>query len=471
MAKKQKYYAVKKGNQVGVFLTWEECKEATNGFSSPEYKSFESEEEAKAYLNDEDIILKNDIAPRLSNGDIVAFVDGSFDSSKQIYGYGAYILAPESQKPIELCGKGQNEKYLDLHNIAGEILAVLNAVDWAWKNGFSKICIFHDYEGISKWATGKWNANKTLSQYYQSFINDKKDLLQIEFVKVSGHSNNVYNDRADALAKSAISANKVMKDLGGNSGYIISNVKEDDIDKILETLKEECVGLDYTTTESCSKKTYSLHFNKDKVTILLFNNIKMMVQGKRSNLFQMVTTSIIENISCGDFIRVLRQAYEISIDNAKVEADYKSELPEISTKSLPNNILILLKQATIDLNNSARGDIEFSKYTFSVLKALEGVLKYNLQNCGIFMTTPRFDMFEKKAGVHKLKFANTGIGNDKVGKIENCYNHLYNNRHTLFHFGMIVGETDTNTRMLNTKQEANEIIRSTLKVIDENYIV
>ncbi|MDR3021375.1 MAG: RNase H1/viroplasmin domain-containing protein [Clostridiales bacterium] len=51
MAKKQKFYAVKKGNNTGIFLTWEECQDATKGFSGPEFKSFESEQEAQAYIN------------------------------------------------------------------------------------------------------------------------------------------------------------------------------------------------------------------------------------------------------------------------------------------------------------------------------------------------------------------------------------------------------------------------------------
>ena len=472
MTKKQKFYAVKKGNQVGIFATWEECQAATKGFSGPEFKSFESEEEAKAYLIDEDIVLISQIKPRLDAGEVVAFTDGSFDATKQMYGSGIVIFAPNNSKIIELSNRGNNEKYVELRNVAGEIIAVLNAVDWAWKNGFSKIAIFYDYEGVGKWASGKWKANKSLSLYYQKYIEEKKDLLQIDFVKVSGHSNNAYNDRADALAKGAIADNKVIKDLGGNSGYIISNVKEENIVKTLDKLKSECSGLDYAVVDSGSKKTFSVQFGKDKVAILHFNNIKMMVQGKRSNLFQVVTTGIIENISCGDFIRVLAQAYEISIDNGKVESDFKNELPAVSSLTLPNNILRLLKQATIDLSNSARGDIEFSKYTFSALKALEGVLKYNLHKCGILMTMSAFNMFTKdSSGIYKLQAAHAaGLTSNTVLQLENCYNHLNNSRHTLFHFGVIVGTMDVNTRMLNTKQEANNIIKATLKVIDENYL-
>ncbi|HEN9012873.1 TPA: viroplasmin family protein [Streptococcus agalactiae] len=50
MAKKPKYYAVKKGRQIGVFLTWEECKEQVDHYKEPLYKSFNTVEEAESYI-------------------------------------------------------------------------------------------------------------------------------------------------------------------------------------------------------------------------------------------------------------------------------------------------------------------------------------------------------------------------------------------------------------------------------------
>ncbi len=471
MANKKKFYAVKKGNEIGVFNSWEKCQEAIKGFSGAEFKSFNSEAEAQAYLDDEDIVLKNDILPRLANSNVVAFVDGSFNQQRQVYGYGAYIFAPQLSEPIELCGKGSNEKYVNLNNIAGEVLGAINAIDWAWKNGFSKISIFHDYEGIKKWATGEWNANQPLSQFYYRFIRDKKDIIEIEFVKVSGHSNNKYNDRADLLAKSSINENKVLKDFNGNNGYIINNVREKQIINVIDLLLSECEDLQYTVSTQDSKKTFVLIFRDEKLTLSLFNNIKLMVQGRKTNLFQLVTTAIIVNLDCGDFIKILRDAYEIRIDADKIDSDYKNELPSLQTVSLPGNISKLLKQSIIDLNNPGYGDIEFSKYALSALRALEGVLKFNLSKCGIQMTSHGFNMFDKVNGVYKLQRSHSnGLSVDCINKLENCYNYYYNQRHTLCHFGVVLWGMDTDTRIIDSKEEANSIIKDTLKVINDNYI-
>ena len=48
---KQKFYAVKKGKNIGVYNTWDECKKQVNGFSGAEYKSFSTFQEAKEYID------------------------------------------------------------------------------------------------------------------------------------------------------------------------------------------------------------------------------------------------------------------------------------------------------------------------------------------------------------------------------------------------------------------------------------
>lgn len=44
------YYAVRRGKNVGIYNTWQECKEQIDHFSFPSYKKFATIEEAEAYL-------------------------------------------------------------------------------------------------------------------------------------------------------------------------------------------------------------------------------------------------------------------------------------------------------------------------------------------------------------------------------------------------------------------------------------
>lgn len=56
MSKKNKIYAVKKGHTIGLFYSWDDCKSAVEGFAGAVYKSFESAEEARAFLEDVDVV-------------------------------------------------------------------------------------------------------------------------------------------------------------------------------------------------------------------------------------------------------------------------------------------------------------------------------------------------------------------------------------------------------------------------------
>ena len=52
MAKRKKtHYAVAKGNQTGIFLTWNDCRKQTNGYPGAIFKGFFSEAAAQAYLH------------------------------------------------------------------------------------------------------------------------------------------------------------------------------------------------------------------------------------------------------------------------------------------------------------------------------------------------------------------------------------------------------------------------------------
>ena len=50
MAKRQKFYAVRRGTVPGVYRTWAECEPLVRGVQGAVYKSFDTEEEALAFL-------------------------------------------------------------------------------------------------------------------------------------------------------------------------------------------------------------------------------------------------------------------------------------------------------------------------------------------------------------------------------------------------------------------------------------
>ena len=210
-----KYYAVQKGLVPGIYTNWSECEANVKGVPGAIYKSFKSLEEAEAFLGKDGYEKQEEKEkkekkeyPTINIEDYngpIAFVDGSFNSSTGEYGYGVVIIE-DTKNPVEiqLNGKDKNEKYLESMNIAGETLATKVAVSYAIANGYDHLTIFHDYEGIGKWAMGEWKANKDVAKDYKEFCDNIRSEIELQFVHVKGHSNNYYNDWVDALAKHAL---------------------------------------------------------------------------------------------------------------------------------------------------------------------------------------------------------------------------------------------------------------------------
>ena len=196
-----KFYAVK-AEENRIFTDWDSCQAYLKGLSGYKYKSFSTKEEAEAYLEDRDYyaeIIQND----LSNGFVVAFTDGSFEETVGKYSYGVVAISP-NLKERTFSARGAKAEFLSTRNIAGEVEGVLTAVRWAFLNGYERIKIYHDYEGLSAWATGRWRAESPIAVYYVQEFSKYKGVVDVTFQKVKGHSNNKYNEIVDKLAKSAL---------------------------------------------------------------------------------------------------------------------------------------------------------------------------------------------------------------------------------------------------------------------------
>ena len=218
-----KFYAVK-GEENRIFTEWSDCQaflSETKG-SGNKYKSFHTIEEAEAYIEGRDYYAEV-LASDLSQGFAVAFTDGSFEESVGKYSYGVVAISPDG-KERRFSGRGEESAFLPTRNIAGEVDGVLTAVKWAFLNGYEKIKIYHDYEGLSAWANGVWSTNSPISVYYVREFAKYKGAVDVKFVKVKGHSNHKYNEMVDQLAKDALFEGKIESLVG--RGFKISGTSE-----------------------------------------------------------------------------------------------------------------------------------------------------------------------------------------------------------------------------------------------------
>ena len=221
----KKYYAVRVGLTPGIYLTWPDCERQVKGYPGAQYNSFPTEAEARQFAYGDSTAGSLVVAgsrgatrgtkraskvPATKDGslfvhdtaELIAFIDGSFNKQRGIVGSGGVILVDGEE--IEFSTGTREKIFRDYWNVSGELLAAIHVVKYAIEKGYQSCSLYYDYMGIEMWATGRWKTNNPLTTMYAEKMKAWKQQIRIDFHKVQAHSGVYYNERADELAKRAI---------------------------------------------------------------------------------------------------------------------------------------------------------------------------------------------------------------------------------------------------------------------------
>ena len=240
----KKFYAVKNGkNGDGIYDSWEACKAQVHGVKSVVFKGFPTRAEAEDFLQRAGASTTEGEAPEnpQREGIAVAYVDGSFSKDTGEFACGAVLFWKGERV---LFSKKYNDPALaEMHNVAGEILGAVAVIRYCLDKGIPALEIHHDYEGVGKWATGLWKANKPGTQAYAALCKQAMERLQLSFVKVKGHSGNQWNDLADQLARRALGR-------AGSSACRYETTMESRISELTDGLLAACDKLEADLAEA-----------------------------------------------------------------------------------------------------------------------------------------------------------------------------------------------------------------------------
>lgn len=117
----------------------------------------------------------------------VIYTDFCRDESISDVNYAWYysIYDVEKNKKIHEDGGYDSHGYLLYKGLAGEITAVLNAINYCKEHNYSNVCICYYNNGIEGW-TKSWKAKTIYTKFYKDFMENNK-YIKYTFSNVRSH--------------------------------------------------------------------------------------------------------------------------------------------------------------------------------------------------------------------------------------------------------------------------------------------
>ena len=493
---KNKFYAVKVGKNSGIYNTWGQCEEQVKGVSGAKYRSFSTLKEAEDYIQGSDsenpTVDQSDTATSsedmnalvesrissLTEDEIIAFVDGSYDVTEEKSAFGAIIISCGRNRDIlyKAFTKQLGEEFISLRNVAAELEGVKEAVNWSVLYKKKKITIYYDYAGIEQWATGKWKAKTTITKDYVSFISEKKKYIDIFFVKVPAHSGINLNEDVDALAKSALLA-KGHKTYNDGSVYFVGyglNDWETIIECINEENKnlsnEEIVPISLSVEKIGNRNKIKITDSKHSVVVNCYTNNKSYVQGKQTVLFQkIIATAIILLRNKQSVVETLNSYHALTINAAEVENKFEQLIPHYrkETEKHYSNILSAVYNSMLTgymPDYTCLVTPIFRAYEFYLHRILGDVMQLDTETG---KGTNNFSFFSKTpSGLYECSSKKTSLlSSTQVNYLNKLYTTYNSVRHPYSHWSF----DDLDTAVIVDISTARQILLDGLTLFNQYY--
>jgi ribonuclease HI len=225
---KQKYYAVRKGRQTGIYQDWDSCKTQVDGFAGAQYKSFSTREEAARYLEGQSPApaasaprtpREPSVSPPIPAGHVVIYADGACSGNPGRGGYGTVILHGGQRREL-------SDGFRRTTNNRMEILGCIAGLDAIEER--SDITLYSDskyvVDTITKgwaetWRGRGWNRKvdgelvpASNADLWARML-DLCEWHRVRFQWVRGHDGNVENERCDELARAAAASENLQVDV------------------------------------------------------------------------------------------------------------------------------------------------------------------------------------------------------------------------------------------------------------------
>jgi|GEM_PF-340850 len=471
-----KFYAIRAGRQTGIFTSWDECKEYVTGFPGAKYKSFKNEDDAKKYLQGEDTEAKSKVKVQLSvpevfDGEIHAYTDGSYDNDLGYTSYGVVLVENYRVEPKTRSGALQ-DKY-GSRNVTGEIYGVMEAIEYGVRNHKSKVTIFHDYEGMAKWAVGDWKAKSEVAVMYKNFFDKQTNNIKVDFVHVKAHTGNYHNELADKLASNELKSLKPAEE--DEWGYRSYKVTDINLYGTLKRIKNDFEEFKYTKSPKSNHDVIRCTLNDDSITMKKYhfeNGNGLFIQKNQSDkLFYMLISYLTEYEKVDIVVKTLNANLNKQIEKDELSQKLYSISPSLNGKNIKNDVYKMLIQTMYHYPLLDSGFLDYSHFAVPSMRAIEGVLKVATRDhLGFEPATKGIAFYERDASnLWILQAAHKSRIDVEVAEVmEKCYNVYSKIRNSICHIGDVDLE---DTFVIATHSDCNSVIENAVKLIEEYYLL
>ncbi|NMA83186.1 MAG: hypothetical protein GX962_04905 [Epulopiscium sp.] len=271
---------------------------------------------------------------------------------------------------------------------------------------------------------------------------------------------------------------QVSKEL--NKSMVFKKINFSEFEKVLELIKEEefCKEIK-SIKENFKEVVYKLKGKYNDVVTITYNknthNIR--IQGLPLLLYNLCVSYMNELIDVEEVIQNLEDNFNQNVSPSIIEEQFKYYLPYSSDKHTDKLKKSLLK-SVYNLNVDSQ-EYTCTELVFEVLRALEGHVKitlsrdYDVTSSSVF---GNLDMFTYDYENNKT-IIKTGTKSkilrikDRVEYYEKAYKHIVLYRHKYFHWDFPDAFGNDGTVQIDNIDDAKNLIKDTLKIIDEYYAI
>lgn len=248
--------------------------------------------------------------------------------------------------------------------------------------------------------------------------------------------------------------------------YSFKNLSTEWAEKLIDYLSS-LEGVDVETTEIRTAPEHKIYkFSSkigDRLTINHYATGTVTLQGKPAYLYGEAISllSYCKDVSVDDIVNTVNSFHEVNIGIDEVRNEMETLLPH-AYGNIDDMILKLLSPS-ISLRRVQIPLEDYSCYAFSALRALEGYIKYLLNDKGVVVGNSFGAVFNGTSLLPKWQSQIADITYQQ--EIERLYQYLRGNRHVIFHVEQVL----IGTHILEDKREADEIVNNVLNLIETSY--